>query len=247
MKTPYEQKAAGRERRHFVRGAYRAACEPRGRSASSARSSRRSKASTWRDGAMAPGYPSIVGSGPNATTLHYSASIRPHERGRSAARRRGRQLQGTDRRHHAHLPGERHGSRRSSARFTSWCWPRRMRASKPRESARRTLDIERPPRRSIRDGLLKLGLITDATGPQYRTWYTHGICHWIGMDVHDVGDYRRPLEPGMAFVIEPGLYIRPEALEQLPDTPRTRLHARRSRPAVRKYRGSACASRTRSC
>ena len=42
------------------------------------------------------------------------------------------------------------------------------------------------------------------------------------MDVHDVGDYRRPLEAGMAFVIEPGLYIRQEALEQLPDTPENR-------------------------
>ena len=42
------------------------------------------------------------------------------------------------------------------------------------------------------------------------------------MDVHDVGDYKRPLEAGMAFVIEPGLYIRPEALEQLAETPENR-------------------------
>ena len=69
------------------------------------------------------------------------------------------------------------------------------------------------------------------------TWYTHGICHWIGIDVHDVGDYRRPLEPGMAFVIEPGIYIRSEALEQLPDTPENRAFREKVRPAVERYNG----------
>jgi Xaa-Pro aminopeptidase len=57
------------------------------------------------------------------------------------------------------------------------------------------------------------------------------------MDVHDVGDYRRPLEAGMAFVIEPGLYIRPEALEQLPDTPENRTFREKVGPAVKKYAG----------
>ena len=49
----------------------------------------------------------------------------------------------------------------------------------------------------VKAGLRKRNLITDPNGPQFRTWYTHGICHWIGMDVHDVGDYRRPLEAGI--------------------------------------------------
>jgi Xaa-Pro aminopeptidase len=43
----------------------------------------------------------------------------------------------------------------------------------------------------------------------------HGTGHWLGMDVHDVGDYRirrasRPLEPGMVLTVEPGLYVDPE-------------------------------------
>jgi len=36
----------------------------------------------------------------------------------------------------------------------------------------------------------------------------HGVCHYVGMEVHDVGAYRKPLEPGVAFTIEPGLYDR---------------------------------------
>jgi Xaa-Pro aminopeptidase len=49
----------------------------------------------------------------------------------------------------------------------------------------------------------------------YREFYMHGTGHWVGMDVHDVGDYRtggrsRVLEPGMVLTVEPGLYFDPE-------------------------------------
>jgi Xaa-Pro aminopeptidase len=88
----------------------------------------------------------------------------------------------------------------------------------------------------IKQGLLKLGLITDATGDQYKTWYTHRATHWIGMDVHDVGERDRTLAPGMAFVIEPGLYIRDGALDQLPKTPENAAFIQKVRPAYDKYR-----------
>ncbi len=44
----------------------------------------------------------------------------------------------------------------------------------------------------------------------------HGLGHWLGLDVHDVGDYGTPsrdrvLEPGMVLTVEPGLYIAPDA------------------------------------
>ena len=49
----------------------------------------------------------------------------------------------------------------------------------------------------------------------YREFYRHGTGHWLGIDVHDVGDYRvhyqsRVLEPGMVLTVEPGLYFAPE-------------------------------------
>jgi len=82
----------------------------------------------------------------------------------------------------------------------------------------------------------ELGLITDQSSDQYRVWYTHGVMHWIGIDVHDEGDYERKLEPGMAFVVEPGIYVRPQALDNLPDTPENRAFKAAVAPAVAKYK-----------
>lgn len=55
----------------------------------------------------------------------------------------------------------------------------------------------------------------------YRDFDMHGTCHWLGLDVHDVGHYRvdgkyRPLEPGMVFTVEPGLYFGAH-LSDIPD------------------------------
>ncbi|ABI57882.1 Xaa-Pro aminopeptidase [Alkalilimnicola ehrlichii MLHE-1] len=71
------------------------------------------------------------------------------------------------------------------------------------------------------DGLLELGIL-DGSREQileeesYKRFFMHRTGHWLGMDVHDVGDYRidgqwRELEPGMTLTIEPGLYIAPES------------------------------------
>ena len=71
--------------------------------------------------------------------------------------------------------------------------------------------------RVLTKGLLKLGLLKGTLAKalkneSYKKFYMHRTGHWLGMDVHDVGDYKvdghwRELEPGMVLTIEPGLYI----------------------------------------
>ncbi len=71
--------------------------------------------------------------------------------------------------------------------------------------------------RILTEGMVKLGLLRgdlDALIKEnaFRRYYMHRTSHWLGLDVHDVGSYTvdgkpRPLEPGMVFTIEPGLYI----------------------------------------
>ena len=82
---------------------------------------------------------------------------------------------------------------------------------------------------------MRLGLVTDPSGTQFKVWSTHGVTHWIGLDVHDVG-IRRPLDAGMAFTIEPGIYVREAALNDLPKTPENAAFIERIRPVVAKYK-----------
>ena len=66
----------------------------------------------------------------------------------------------------------------------------------------------------VRLGLLKGRVPSLVKSLAYRRFYMHKTGHWLGMDVHDVGDYKigdawRQLEPGMVLTVEPGLYIPP--------------------------------------
>jgi Xaa-Pro aminopeptidase len=71
--------------------------------------------------------------------------------------------------------------------------------------------------RVITEGLRDLGLLDGEPGElvereAYKAFYAHRAGHWLGMDVHDVGDYKlgeewRVLEPGMVLTVEPGIYI----------------------------------------
>lgn len=88
----------------------------------------------------------------------------------------------------------------------------------------------------IKDGLLKLGLITSKDSNEYRTWFMHGTGHWLGMNVHDVG-MTNSLTPGMVFTVEPGIYLRPDALDVLPKTPENEKFIQAVRPAFEKYKG----------
>ena len=72
----------------------------------------------------------------------------------------------------------------------------------------------------ITQGLLDLGLLRGdlkelIASEAYKPFYMHRAGHWLGMDVHDVGDYKvhdewRVLEPGMVMTVEPGIYIAPD-------------------------------------
>lgn len=187
------------------------------------------------NGAMSWGYPSIVGSGPNATILHYNTSQRRMVEGDLLLVDAAANYQG--------LTGDITRTYPVNGKFSplqrdlySLVLSAQKAGMKAAKSGNKTSDIEKAAEEVIKSGLLERHLITDSGGDQFRTWYTHGICHWIGMDVHDVGDYDRPLGPGMAFVIEPGLYIREQALDDLSDTPKNRAFAQAVRPAVIKYK-----------
>jgi Xaa-Pro aminopeptidase len=66
----------------------------------------------------------------------------------------------------------------------------------------------------VKLGLLKGTVSKLIKDEAYKAYYMHRTGHWLGLDVHDVGDYKvgeewRQLEPGMVLTVEPGLYIAP--------------------------------------
>ena len=81
-------------------------------------------------------------------------------------------------------------------------------------------DVHMAAVRVLVDGLVDLGALKGRAKrlvdkEKYKRFYMHRTGHWLGMDVHDVGDYRiedqsRMLEPGMVMTVEPGLYVAPD-------------------------------------
>jgi Xaa-Pro aminopeptidase len=183
------------------------------------------------------GYPSIVGCGPNATTLHYEESqgrVRP-----------GDLLLMDAAAEFEHYSADVTRTFPVSGRFTPAqaevynvvlaAQEAAFRAVKP---GARLSDVHNAATEVIKDGLLRLGLINDRDGTQYRVWFMHGTSHWLGMNVHDVSarDDGR-LEEGMVFTVEPGIYVRPDALDNLPKTPENEKFVAAVRAAFEKYKG----------
>lgn len=160
------------------------------------------------------GYPSIVGCGPNATTLHYIESQGAVEPGQLILMDVGAEYE--------HYTADVTRTFPVSGKFTpaqaevyQVVYDAQEAGAKVIRPGAMYSDVHRAALEVIKTGLLKLGLITDRNSNQYRLWFMHGTTHWLGMNVHDVGGTAR-LEQGMVFTNEPGIYVRPDALDLQP-------------------------------
>jgi len=164
-------------------------------------------------------YPSIVASGPNACILHYDANTRRMEDGELLLIDAGCE--------YGYHASDITRTFPVGGRFTA---PQRAIYELVLAAQQAAIDRARPgarfedlhdaARRTLTEGLVELGLLPRGVEDSlamhhYREFFMHGTGHWLGMDVHDVGDYRvggqsRALEPGMVLTVEPGIYVDPE-------------------------------------
>jgi len=160
-----------------------------------------------RNGADRVGYPSIVGSGPNSTTLHYDVNRRQTRDGDlvvvDAAAEWGQYTADVTRT----FPVNGRFTPRQKAIYDLVLATQQAAFDSVRPGM--TLrDLDGIARSYMRDHSGKL--CGDRTCDAY---FIHGLGHWLGMDVHDVGvPGRQRFEPGMVFTIEPGIYIPEEQL-----------------------------------
>ncbi len=178
-----------------------------------------------RRGGMGPGYTTIVGSGDNATILHYHENDRALAEGDLVLIDAGCELELYTADVTRTFP--------ASGQFSEpqrRCYEIVLRAQTEAIAMTRpgvTIDdIHQHCVTVLTEGMVELGLLPAPAADRiedgsYKRFYMHGTSHWLGMDVHDVGAYTqrgrtRPLEPGMVITIEPGLYIATDA-EDVPD------------------------------
>jgi Xaa-Pro aminopeptidase len=202
-----------------------------------------------RSGAGRPAFASIVGSGPNATTLHYNANDRFMDAGDLVVMDIGASYRGyaADVTRTIPVSGTFSTEQRAIYQIVRAAQAAAEQQAQPGADAALMI---RAAAQTIAAGLARLGLIqaADATYdcatngatrqcPQWQLFYMHGLGHGIGLDVHDPEQYyfTRRIEPGSAFTIEPGIYVRGHVLETLPQTPRNRQIADALRAAVAKY------------
>lgn len=181
------------------------------------------------------GYPSIVGCGPNATVLHYIESQGAIKPGDLVLMDVGAEYEHYTADVTRTFPVNGKFSK-AQAEIYQIVFDAQEAAAKATRPGALISDVDRAATEVIKDGLLKLGLITDRNSRQYRTWFMHGTSHWLGMNVHDVGNYGTKLEPGMIFTNEPGIYIGPDALDNLAKTPENEKFIAAVRPAFEKYK-----------
>lgn len=158
------------------------------------------------------GYPSIVGCGPNATTLHYETSqgeILPNSL-----------LLMDIGAEYDHYTADVTRTFPVNGKFSNEqieiyqiVFDAQEAVGEMAKPGVHFSALSQKAREVVANGLLKLGLITEPS--QSNIWFMHGLGHWLGMNVHDVGVYGK-LAPGMVFTNEPGIYIREDALDYKP-------------------------------
>lgn len=171
-----------------------------------------------RNGAV-PAYESIVGAGANGCVLHYVDNEARIGESDLVLIDAGAEYRGyaADITRTFPATGRYTKEQRALHDLVHEAQQRSLAESRPGNSYGRVHDASVE---TLTEGLLALGLlkgkleqhIADAS---YQRFYPHKTGHWIGLDVHDVGEYRidgepRVIEAGMVFTIEPGLYVRPD-------------------------------------
>jgi Xaa-Pro aminopeptidase len=163
-------------------------------------------------GACCWGYPSIVASGANTTTLHYVTND-------ARISRDGLMLfdVGAEVDHYTAditrtfpVDGLFSPPQKEIYEAVLKAWNEGLPRMKPGGSLKEvhlhTLEV-------LGEELVKLGLITENVQDQVELYFVHGVGHPVGMFVHDVFDRTRPFEPGMVVTLEPGLYVRRDDVE----------------------------------
>ena len=202
-----------------------------------------------RNGADRPSFATIVGSGPNATTLHYNADDRFMRAGEVVVMDIGASYRGyaADVTRTVPVSGRFTPEQREVYQLVRDAQAAAERQAAPGAPAQLMSDSASAV---LARGLARLGLIDgpDATYDceadgsrqcaQLSLYYMHALGHGIGLEVHDPDQYYRTgrLEAGSAFTLEPGVYVRADLLDALPKTPRNRALAGRLGPAVARFR-----------
>lgn len=173
-----------------------------------------------RAGNATPAYQSIVGSGPNACVLHYVANDRRMEENELLLIDAGAELEcyASDVTRTFPVNGRFTPEQRAVYELVLKAQLAAI------DKVRVGNDWNDPHQKAvaiITEGLVELGILRGDPArlierEAYRRFFMHRTGHWIGMDVHDVGDYKvdgrwRELERGMVMTIEPGIYISPGA------------------------------------
>ncbi len=163
-----------------------------------------------------PAYPSILGSGENGCILHYTENNSQLRDGQLLLIDAGCEYNGyaSDVTRTFPVNGKFSDAQRQLYELVLQAQEAAIARAKP---GNHWNDPHQAAVSVLTKGLIKLGLLKGSAvklikDQAYRQFYMHRTGHWLGLDVHDVGDYKfddqwRVLEPGMVMTIEPGLYI----------------------------------------